>query len=256
MKKRRRFLELAGMSFLALVGKILQPDPVRAFSLSGVGRVHARTLKAKRWAMLIDTLKFNDAEKFAVVIRACHSFHNVPSIAGGQEVKWIWKDTVERVFGEETADYKAKGLQAGDCLLSCNHCDNPACVSVCPVGATFRRPDGIVAMDYHRCIGCRFCMSACPYGARSFNFSDPRLHIAALNPDYPARARGIVEKCGFCSELLDRGEMPLCVKASDGAIVFGDLADPDSGVSRLLSKRTSIRRNEKLGAGPGLYYLI
>ena len=89
---------------------------------------------------------------------------------------------------------------------------------VCPTQATFKRADGIVEMDYHRCVGCRFCMAACPYGARSLNFSDPVDHLDEVNADYPARMRGVVEKCMMCADRIDEGLAPLCAEASNGTI--------------------------------------
>ena len=140
--------------------------------------------------------------------------------------------------------------------LACNHCENPACVRVCPTKATFRRHDGIVVMDYHRCIGCRYCMAGCPFGARSFNFMDPRPAIAETNPTFPTRMRGVVEKCTFCSERLAVGQMPLCVEASEGGIAFGDLADKDSSVRKLLAENFTLRRKPTLGTEPSVYYIL
>jgi Fe-S-cluster-containing dehydrogenase component len=121
----------------------------------------------------------------------------------------------------------------------CNHCDNPSCVKACPTKATFvNEKNGIVAMDFHRCIGCRFCMAACPYGARSFNWQDPRPFIKAYNPDFPTRMRGVVEKCNFCGERLALGLEPACVEAckGTGAMVFGDLNDPHSEIRKVLDQ--------------------
>ena len=127
---------------------------------------------------------------------------------------------------------------------------------VCPAGATYKVDGGIVAIDYHRCVGCRFCMAACPYGSRSFNFSDPRPYIKDLNAAYPTRMRGVVEKCTFCAERLEKGMMPACVEASNGAIMFGDLNDPDSLVRRVLGKNYCVRRKPSLGTDAGVYYII
>jgi Fe-S-cluster-containing dehydrogenase component len=125
---------------------------------------------------------------------------------------------------------------------------SPPCVRACPTQATFKRQsDGIVLMDFHRCIGCRFCMAACPFGARSFNFRDPRPFIEEINLKFPTRMKGVVEKCNFCAERLAVGEMPACVEASDGAIVFGDLDDPDSEVRELLRSNFTIRRKQSTG---------
>ncbi len=138
----------------------------------------------------------------------------------------------------------------------CNHCEEPSCVRVCPTQATFKRPDGIVAMDYHRCIGCRFCMAACPYGARSFNFFDPRPYIEQVNPELPTRTKGVVEKCTFCVERIDKGLAPVCVEASGGAIIFGDLDDPQSEVRKALRENFAIKRKVELGTGPNIYYIF
>ena len=129
---------------------------------------------------------------------------------------------------------------------------------VCPTQATYKMEDGIVAMDYHRCIGCRFCMAGCPFGARSFNFKDPRKFLAdpVPNPTFPTRMIGVVEKCTFCAERLAVGQLPACVEASGGKILFGDLEDPNSTVRQALSANYSIRRKPNLGTQPGVYYLI
>ncbi|HIJ59758.1 MAG TPA: 4Fe-4S dicluster domain-containing protein, partial [Nitrospirae bacterium] len=121
---------------------------------------------------------------------------------------------------------------------------------------TFKRPDGIVMMDMHRCIGCRFCMAGCPYGARSFNFKDPRPFIKEINPEFPARMKGVVEKCTLCYELLAVGKQPACAEHSNGAIVFGDLKDPNSEVRKLIASNFTIRRKPDLGTGPSVFYVI
>ena len=126
---------------------------------------------------------------------------------------------------------------------------------VCPTKATFKRADGIVMMDYHRCIGCRFCMAACPYGSRSMNYRDPRPFIRKINPDFPTRTKGVVEKCNFCEERLARGILPACVVAcKEKALVFGDLEDPRSDV-RLLSGQRPLPP-AKAGTGDGTAGLL
>ena len=103
-------------------------------------------------------------------------------------------------------------------IVMCNHCENPPCVRACPTNATFKREsDGIVLMDFHRCIGCRFCMAACPFGARSFNYRDPRPFIKEVNTKFPTRMKGVVEKCNFCAERLAEGLLPAAAKIGQGA---------------------------------------
>jgi molybdopterin-containing oxidoreductase family iron-sulfur binding subunit len=111
-------------------------------------------------------------------------------------------------------------------------------------------------MDYHRCIGCRFCMAGCPYGVRSFNWRDPRKFIKKINPDFPTRERGVVEKCNFCAERLAADKQPACVEASNGAMVFGNLNDPKSEVRRALAGNTTIQRKPELGTNPSLFYIV
>jgi molybdopterin-containing oxidoreductase family iron-sulfur binding subunit len=123
--------------------------------------------------------------------------------------------------------------------------------------ATWKREDGIVMMDWHRCIGCRYCVAACPYGSRSFNWQDPRTALATINPDFPTRTKGVVEKCNFCEERLARGEQPACVGACpEKAFIFGNLADPNSEPRQLLRTRFAVQREPELGTGPSVYYLV
>lgn len=256
---RRRFLKLASLSFfgLAAQGVVSATGVVSEASAATAQYINGpKQLKAKRWAMVIDMRKFQSPEDYQRVIEACHSIHNVPNIPGNQNVKWIWADSYLATFPDDPSQHLNAEVRDRQYLMLCNHCENPPCVRVCPTKATFKREDGIVVMDYHRCIGCRFCMAGCPYGARSFNFGDPRKYIKDINPKFPARMRGVVEKCTFCSERLSEGLLPACVEASNGAIVFGDLDDPNSPVRLALSENFSIRRKPSLGTQPGVYYII
>jgi molybdopterin-containing oxidoreductase family iron-sulfur binding subunit len=151
--------------------------------------------------------------------------------------------------------------------VACQHCTNAPCVKVCPVGATFRRDDGTVLVDFDRCIGCRYCMAACPYGIRVFNWGD-----AELDPDFtvgygkdyrsdgrrvftPDRPRGVVEKCTFCVERIDVGEQPFCVEVCPtGARVFGDLNDEESEVSVLVNEGGATQALSDLGTNPRVFY--
>lgn len=210
--------------------------------------------KARQWAMAIDSEKMN-RQLMNKCIEACHSLHNVPEIDSKQDVKWIWVEPFRNLFYDQSHP-NLTNMANQPFLTLCNHCDNPPCVRVCPTKATFKRPDGIVLMDFHRCIGCRFCMAGCPYGSRSFNFSDPRRYLERMDPEYPTRSKGVVEKCEFCAHRLDKGQMPACAEVSEGAIIFGDLHDSSSDLRKALSARYSLVRKPKLGTGPNVYYLI
>ena len=129
--------------------------------------------------MAIDLQKCHQKEGCNRCIKACHAAHNVPQFADqAHEVKWVWKQPFENVFPFAQTQYTHDVFASAPVLLMCNHCDDPPCQDVCPVGATWRREDGVVMMDFHRCIGCRYCMAVCPYGSRSFNWQDPRPAIA------------------------------------------------------------------------------
>lgn len=212
-------------------------------------------LKGRRWGMLIDMRKLTPA-KAQAAIEACNYYHNVPKIPGKQEIKWIWTAPYPNVFPETENRWADPDIKNAQFITMCNHCNNPPCVRVCPTKATFQREDGVVMMDMHRCIGCRFCMAGCPYGSRSFNFRDPRPFIKKEYPLYPTRTKGVVEKCTFCTERLAVGKLPYCSEASGGAMVFGDVDDAGSELRQLLRKRYSIRRKPNLGTDPQVYYLV
>lgn len=141
--------------------------------------------------------------------------------------------------------------------LACQHCENPACLKVCPVGATFKDEQGRVEIDYDKCIGCRICMAACPYNARVFNWDEPN-----RDPDFnygdkevPVRTKGVVEKCTLCKERTDRDEKPMCVVCCPTkARVFGDLDDPNSEISQLIVQKKATQLLPEKGTEPQVYY--
>lgn len=255
---RRRFLKLAGASAAIVAGCEGPLDRIVGSAPSGAMIARGfQALRASRWAMAIDMRRFAGEAHIRRVIDACHRAHNVPLIDSEMhEVKWIWTDSFARAFPGTQSALVPERIAGAPFLLMCNHCANPPCVRVCPTKATFRREDGIVMMDFHRCIGCRFCMAGCPYGSRSFNFWDPRPYIPAAKPGYPTRTKGVVEKCDFCAERLADGRLPVCVEESDGAMVFGDLEDPASPVRRLLAESYAIRRKPQLGTDPSVFYVV
>jgi molybdopterin-containing oxidoreductase family iron-sulfur binding subunit len=252
---RKEFLRGLGLSALAAgAGK--------ALATLSPGASAARATKTpapgQRWGMAIDFMKCRADDGCNQCLSACRRAHNVPDIPDpAHEVKWIWKEPFEKVFPMQQNDFTRAAYAGHPLPLLCNHCTNPACTRVCPTQATWKRDDGVVMMDWHRCIGCRYCMAACPYGSRSFNWVDPRKYLSELNPDFPTRTKGVVEKCNFCEERLAQGKTPACVeKCEQQALVFGDLNDPNSPIRALLKSRYAIQRQPELGTGPAVYYVI
>ncbi len=256
---RRDFLKIAGLSAAMGLGGAAAFELLRPGQLDAAEMIPAPAERmAKRWGMVIDIRKFTDQTR-AAVIEACHVNHNVPTKAPApKNIKWLWTTTYESAFTDLEPEHTDDQIRDLPFLVLCNHCDSPPCVRACPTKATFRRADGIVMMDMHRCIGCRFCMAACPYGSRSFNFFDPRKFLSdpVANKEYPTRTKGVVEKCTFCTERLAVGQEPYCVEAAKGLILFGDMADAGSKPRQALRNRYAIRRNPGLGTHPQVYYLV
>jgi Fe-S-cluster-containing dehydrogenase component len=250
---RRRFFELTGLPILGAVATRALPISAEEPASTGV-----RALSGKRWAMVVDVARCLREKGCDRCIRACHSRHNVPDVGSGKdEVKWIWREPLRDALPDQFDPYLPEPVRDATTPVFCNHCDIPPCVRVCPTQATWKRGDGVVMMDWHRCIGCRYCMAACPYGSRSFNWRDPRPFLKTVDPGFPTRTKGVVEKCNLCEERLARGEAPACVEAcEEKALVFGDLRDGGSAVRKILSERAARRRRPALGTEPSVYYLL
>ena len=240
---RRNFLKLG------LAGLTIAATPA-VLKKSGNGNGHGETTSKHRWGMVIDQDKCVGCGHCTMACRAANDVS--PDIS--------WNRIIE---DKETETYLS---------IPCMHCEDAPCVHVCPVRATYHRPDGIVMMDYDRCIGCRYCEMACPTGSRSFNweaFTEANPAVPQWGqPEVPRRPRGVVEKCSFCYQRIDRGlelgltpgvdlaATPACVVACPtGARIFGDLNDPDSAVSRALAENPSYRLREDLGTEPRVHYL-
>jgi Fe-S-cluster-containing dehydrogenase component len=252
---RKEFLKIAATAVVAAgSGKA-----VSAFGgAAGGERPKPAKTAAVQLGMAIDLQKCWREKNCDKCLTACRRAHNVPVIPNkAHEVKWIWREPWKKVFPFQDTENSPRRA-ASHLPVLCNHCAQPSCVRVCPTQATWKRKkDGIVMMDYHRCIGCRYCMAACPYGARSFNFEDPRPYIQKLNPAYPTRTVGVVEKCNFCQDRLADGSPPACVEACpQKAMTFGDLKDENSSLRRLLGTRYALQRRPEIGNGPSIFYLI
>jgi molybdopterin-containing oxidoreductase family iron-sulfur binding subunit len=144
--------------------------------------------------------------------------------------------------------------------IACQHCEDSPCTNVCPTGATWSEPDGIVVIDYDWCIGCRYCMASCPYGARHFNWGEPSLPADELNPDMHLlgnrpRPRGVVEKCSFCIQRVRDGRYPACLEACPvGARKFGNLLDPEDEMRFLLENKRTFVLKAELKTRPKFFY--
>jgi Fe-S-cluster-containing dehydrogenase component len=246
---RRDFIKLGlvGLAAAATGPQLLAMSNKKAASSGPEGQ------SEHSWAMVIDQSKCVGCGH---CIKACQANNDIPP-----EITWVRLVETGTVGDKETF-----------MPIPCMHCADAPCTHVCPVGATYARPDGIVMMDYDRCIGCRYCEVSCPYGARYFNWEkfegDNPVVPAWGQPQVARRPRGVVEKCTFCYQRIDRGlamgltpgvdqaATPACVVACPmGARTFGDLNDPASPVSKLLANHSSFRLKEDLGTGPRVYYL-
>jgi len=209
-----------------------------------------RGMAGKSYVMVIDLARCKNLKKCQ---EACNHMHHVHA---GQN--WI------KVLGMEDSDHTAPYWQPTTCM----HCDEPPCVKVCPVDATFKRQDGIVLIDSNRCIGCRFCMAACPYSTRVFNWEEPGLTEEVANQQYSCETslpqkKGTVGKCDFCPDMTRKGELPHCVSACpNGVFFFGDMNEDTvtNGAetfrfSELIKDKAGYRLMEDLGTKPRVYYL-
>ena len=198
-----------------------------------------------RWGMLVDTTKCADG--CTDCVSACETENGWGKGSSDethsnaeQKAQWIRKLTVRNTTTDHTVELP----------MMCQHCENPPCVDVCPTQASHKREDGIVLVDKHRCIGCRYCMMACPYKARSF------IHEALFDQKAHApRGKGTVESCNMCVHKVDNGEQPACVSScKSGAMMFGDLNDKNSNIAKTLKELGATQIRADLGLNPGVMY--
>ncbi len=197
---------------------------------------------AARWGMLIDVGRCADG--CDACVSACVEENGLEGHGRpATDAQWIRKVEIRN-----PSTGRRQSLP-----VMCQHCAEPPCVDVCPTGASFKRADGIVLVDKHRCIGCRYCMMACPYKARSFIAED----LEDQKPHAP-RGKGTVEGCTLCVHRVDAGRQPACVEAcgdsGGGAMLFGDLQDPQSEISRRVASHATRQIRADLGLDPGVRY--
>ena len=232
---RRRFLE---RSTAIAAGGLLAPG-VLLHTIANARPADEAVTGKVRWGMLIDSNKCKTGCNKCV--QACETENGLKRTGRPDiDAQWIRKVTLKQKQTGHTTSLP----------MLCQHCAEPPCVDVCPTGASFKRADGIVLVDKHICIGCRYCMMACPYKARSFiheDLSDQKAHAP--------RGKGTVESCTFCVHRVDKGESPACVSACDeGAMTFGDMNDPASEISQRLREVQSTEIRGDLGLNLGVRY--
>ena len=253
---RRDVLMIGGATALtAATTQVVMTGPLSSQAIQGIGaKSHHEGSAEHEWHMVIDLTKCIGCQ---YCVRACQAVNNVAD----DQMRW------NVVFPERSEN-------GTDFFMSrpCQHCQEAPCVRVCPVGATWVRPDGIVAMDYSRCIGCRYCEVACPYDVRRFNWKEPS-GANKYEPKWGAaeiasRPRGVVEKCTFCVQRIDLAVSqglnpgvhmevsPACVEICPvGARVFGDILDEESPVSMYMREHPTFRLREDWGTEPKVHYV-
>jgi len=229
--QRRSFLKTSlGVAAIAIAPGMLLFDVAH-------GKPQAVSNKV-RWGMLIDTTQCKEGCDDCVT--ACHRENGVSGGTRATDSQWIRKIDIKEVSSGRELSLP----------MMCQHCEHPPCVDVCPTTASFKRADGIVLVDKHLCIGCRYCMMACPYKARSF-VHEP-LH--GQNPDVP-RGKGTVESCTLCVHRVDQGKQPACAEACPNkAILFGNLNDPESEIARKIRSVATTQVRAELGLNTGIRY--
>jgi tetrathionate reductase subunit B len=298
---RRDVLKLAGGTFLAgascayafhfmindTSGKLDDDSSEAGDDAASAGKT--------KWGMLINLTKCNDCQECNDI----KELHQVPCVVACREenntyrgkktedipynVYWIRRAEIEQMSDSGTAHTAGPSeAERQFVVLMCNHCDNPPCAQVCPVQATYKRQDGVVIVDHHRCIGCRYCMIACPYNARWFNFKDNHIPIkrdpVTGEVPQPKRSHGVAESCTLCahrignwvrdrklneknSEWMEQNPAPVpacverCRKEGGDALVFGDLNNPESEISQLIASNAVKRIRDDLGTEPKVYYI-
>ena len=242
------------VKLLSVDGQVIEVDKAFLKPVPDLPRVsneeERRGIAGKKFVMVIDLARCKNVGACRDSCNHAHHLH--------PDHNWV------KIYQMQDADHTAPYWQPTTCM----HCDEPPCVKVCPVDATFKRQDGIVLIDSDRCIGCRFCMAACPYSTRVFNWEDPHLPIELASQAYSSETstpqkKGTVGKCDFCPDMARKGELPHCVSACpNGVFFFGDMNEDTvtNGTetfrfSELIKDKAGYRLMEDLGTKPSVYFL-
>ncbi len=270
---RREFIKYAGRSMsLLLFGKYTDFSfPTASAEAASVAKVKEEcadglaTVADSRnnFAMVIDVGACIGCRR---CMWACKKENNIPDV-----ISPAWIEVFELPLGESVASHPSlRELKTGATTsytespkegkwylaVHCNHCDNPSCVKVCPTGATYKDKDGLVLMNYDKCIGCRICVVACPYSARRFNWLEAKLPPEEVNPLVPVRFLGVVEKCTFCVHRVRKGKLPRCVEVCPvRAKHFGNLKDSKGEIGKILKANLSFQLLEEANTHPNIWYI-
>ncbi len=229
--QRRQFLKTSlGAAAVAIAPGMLLFDTAHGKSEAASSKV--------RWGMLVDTTQCKQGCNDCVT--ACNKENGLSGGTKATDSQWIRKIEIKDI---------GSGIETSLPMM-CQHCEHPPCVDVCPTTASFKRADGIVLVDRHRCIGCRYCMMACPYKARSFVHEE----LTDQKPEVP-RGKGTVEACNMCVYRIDNGQIPACAEACQNkAILFGDLNDANSEIAKKIHSVASVQIRADLRLNPGIRY--
>jgi len=259
--KRRDFLKIIGVGSVYLIARNILPGGA-VDTLLKITQISQTQDSGKRWGMVIDVGACIGCRQ---CIYGCKEENNIPNIPA--PMQWIetfemeQNEPITRLNSVPSSQSKTSYIDSpvpGKWYLptQCLHCEDPPCVKLCPTGATFKSEDGIVEMNYDKCIGCRQCMAGCPYNARSFNWNKPQIPQEDINSLVPVRPIGVVEKCTFCQHRVREGLLPKCVEVCPvGARHFGDLNDPRSSPSKLIETYISSILLEEMNTNPKLLYI-
>jgi len=234
--------QILGWGVAAAAGAALAPG-IRLIELVQARSPEEAAAALHRWGLLIDTVKCVDCD---VCVTACHAENGVTGHARPEtDAQWIRKVNLR----------DKKSGHAQTLPLMCQHCEHPPCVDVCPTGASFKRADGIVLVNRHTCIGCRYCMMACPYKARSLVHE----HLNDTQKADVPRGIGCVESCTLCVQKVDRGDgntacAEACTAAGHNALLFGDMNDPESEISKRLRELPTKQVRADLDLNLGVRY--
>jgi molybdopterin-containing oxidoreductase family iron-sulfur binding subunit len=224
--------------------------------------VHIQNTPAQPGVMFGYAFNISKCKGYRACVEACINENNLDRRAATQYIRIFEFEGSEVNLDEADATFQHEVPAEGHFYLGtqCFQCADPPCVKVCPVGATWQEPDGITVIDYDWCIGCRYCMAACPYWARRFNWAAPEVPNEEVNTNQHylgnrARKKGVVEKCHFCIHRTRQGRLPACAEACPtGARVFGNLLDPSSEIRWVLEHKRVFRLKEDLKTEPRFWY--